>query len=183
MNNILDCERVLLSEEFTVVIDTNGYAANFSKELCAYCTGFIDEQDYALEFADLFYMEEGIEDDSPKGKVAEDKNPFQGHIGQRLDENGNYSPCCVFLNKRYGSNENGEVGLLTEDNYDKYDYPAPLSVGIFFDAEPTAEQVQIIKTRAKAFFEKLWPKLRASEVAFEGTRLVIHTRYGEERDI
>jgi hypothetical protein len=176
-------ESILISTEYTLVIHTDGFSDAFAKKLCAYCTGFVDETDTDLEFSDLYYLEENIEDDeSPKGRVADEKNPFYGFVGQRLDEDQIYSPCCVWLNKRYGYNANGEYAVLTEKNFDEYNFPAPLSVGIFFDMAPEPEHISKIKERAVKFFEKVWPKLNdgAKKVTVEDFRLVIHTKYGEE---
>jgi len=80
-------EPILISTEYILVIDTDGFSDAFAKKLCAYCTGFVDETESDLEFSDLYFLEEGIEDDeSPRGKVADEKNPFYGFVGQRLDE-------------------------------------------------------------------------------------------------
>lgn len=178
-------EPVLLSTEYTLVIDTDSFADAFSKSLCAYCTGLMDEEDEGQSCADLYYLEQGIEDDeSPKGRVADEKNPFYGFVSQRLDENGVYSPCCVWLNKKYGYNANGEYALLTEKNYDEYNFPAPLSVGVFFDVEPPVELIETIKERAVKFFDKIWPKLNEGAVVkVEGFRLITHTKYGEEKEL
>jgi hypothetical protein len=169
---------ILLSEEYTVVIDTNSLSKEFANALCAYCTGVVDERDEARQYSDLFYMERSIEDDdSPRGKVAEEKSPFYDFVGQRFVESENYSPCCVWLNKRYGCNEDYEFSLLTEENYEEYSFPAPLSVGIFFDIKPNLEHLEIIKERAFLFFDKVWKK---NKVEVEGFRLICHTKYGQE---
>lgn len=179
-------EPILISTEYTLIIDTDGLSEVFAKKLCAYCTGFIDETESDLEFSNLYYLEEEIEDDeSSRGRVAEEKNPFFGSVGQRLDEDQLYSPCCVWLNKNYGYNANGEYDLLTNVNLDEYNFPAPLSVGIFFDTEPDPEQILKIKERSVKFFDKVWPILNpgAKKVTVEDFRLVVHTKYGEEKPI
>jgi hypothetical protein len=179
-------EPVLLSTEYTLVIDTNSFSYAFAKKLCAYCTGFTDEEDEGREFADLFYLDEQIEDDeSPKGKVADEKNPFYGYVNQRLDENQVYSPCCVWLNKHYGYNASGEYAKLTAKNFNEFNFPAPLSVGIFFDVEPQPEHVKIVKDRVLMFFEKIWPKVKdgSEQVLVEGFRLITHTKFGIETDL
>jgi hypothetical protein len=179
-------ETVLISTEYVLVIDTDKLSYDFYKPLCAYCTGTVDEDDEGLECSDLYYLEMGIEDDeSPKGSVADEKNPFYGFVGQRKDEDDAYSPCSVWLNKRYGYSATGEYALLTEQNYDEFNFPAPMSVGIFFDVEPKPEHIQTIKSRAADFFKKIWPKLQdgSAPVTIEGFRLIKHTKYGEETDL
>jgi hypothetical protein len=178
--------RILLSTEHTLVIDTNAYAGNFVKKLCAYCTGFVCENDEGRDLSDLYYLEMGIEDDdSPRGRLADEKNPFYGFVGDRKDEDDNWSPCSMWLNKRYGCNAEGEFAPLNERNYDEFNFPAPFSVGIFFDQEPTPEHVKIIGERAKAFFEKVWPKLSpdSQPVKLEALRLITHTKYAEEKEL
>jgi hypothetical protein len=181
---------VLLSTEYTLVIDTDAFSDHFAKKLCAYCTGFFDEKDNGRDMSDLFYLDEQIEDDeSPRGKIAEEKNPFHGFVCQRLDEDSIFSPCCVWLNKRYGYNPEGKYALLTEGNYDEYNFPAPLSVGIFFDEEPRRDHIEKIKQRAIKFFESVWPQLslrgvpKTSKVNIEGFRLITHTKYGLETEL
>jgi len=172
---------ILISTEYILVVDTDSFSDPFAKKLCAYCTGFLDETESGLEFSDLYYLEEGIEDDeSPKGKVADEKNPFYGFINQHLDEEHIYSPCCTWLNKRYGYNTNGEYAILTEENYDNYNFPAPLSVGIFFDVPPNSDHISKIKERSLAFFDKFWFEITGKRVTIEGFRLIIHTKYAEE---
>lgn len=179
-------EAVLLSTEYTLVIDTNAYAYNFARKLCAYCTGFVGENEEGRDLSDLFYLELDIEDDdSPRGRLADEKNPFRGYIGDRKDEDDNWSPCALWLNKRYGCNAEGDFARLDEKNYDDYNFPAPFSVGIFFDEEPTPEMIETVRRRANAFFEKVWPKLSNSSqtVQVEGLRLIAHKRYGEEHEL
>jgi len=178
--------QVLISTEYILVIDTNSFSERFAKELCAYCTGFIDESDKGEKFADLFYLDQGIADDEfPKGQVSEQKNPFYGFIAQRIDENQDYSPCCVWLNKKYGYNARGEYAFLTEENYNDYNFPAPLSVGIFFDVEPEDWHIETIKERSVKFFDQIWSKICPDKktIEVEGFRLIVHTKYGHEIDL
>jgi len=179
-------EPILISTEYILVIDTDKLAYDFYKPLCAYCTGVVDEDDVGQECADLYYLETGIEDDdSPRGSVADEKNPFYGFVGQRKDEDDAYSPCSVWLNKRYGYSATGEYALLTERNCEEFNFPAPLSIGIFFDVEPQPEHVQTIKTRAADFFKKIWPKLEdgSAPVTIEGFRMITHEKYATEHDL
>ena len=170
-------EPVLLYAEYDLIIDTNCESFPFYKELCAYCTGFINENDDAQPYSDMFYLEMRIEDDeSPKGKVCDEKNPFYGSIRFEID-NDIESPCAVMLNKQYGANEDNEYALLTEENCEEYFDVAPLSIAILFDLEPTKEQIQIVKDRATKFFNEVWPK---NKVELEGFRLITRTHYGQE---
>ena len=112
--------------------------------------------------------------------IEEDDNPFLGFIGDRRDEKDDWSPCSVWLNKRYGCDADGKYSLLTEDNYDNFVFPAPFSVGIFFDVEPTESQINLIKERAVKFFKDY---LKSKEVKIEGFRKILHAKYAEEKDL
>lgn len=176
---------MLINEEFILVIDTDSESLDFAHKLCAYCTGFTREDDTDQQFSDMFYMENGIEDDdSPKGKTCDQKNIFYESITDRKDESEVYSPCCVWLNRNYGCHiETNEYAKITEENYADYDLPAPFSVGIFFEVEPTAEQIKIIKERSVKFFADVWQKISGKKVTVEGFRLIVHKKIGEEREI
>lgn len=178
-------EQVLISTEYTLVIDTNRMAQPFAEQLCAFCTGIVSEEaspeDEAL--AERFYEDFGIDDDkSPKGKVADEKNPLYGYVAQKVNDDV-YSPWCIWFNKRYGWDGSDTVELLTESNCDEFEYPAPLSVGIYFNVEPTKEQIDSIKKRSKDFFETVWNVQGRIPVTIEGYRLVVHTKYGKELEL
>jgi len=179
-------EPLLISEEYVLVIDTDQYAGHFLEDLAAYCTGFVGECEKGRACSDLFYMEMGIDDDGwPKGKLADEKNPFHGFVGDRQDEVGYWSPCSLWLSRTHGTDGNGNYAVLTEENYDIYKYPAPLSVGIFFDVRPTDFQIELIRDRAAKFFESVYPKMdkddsKPSQVKLEGLRLICHKKYAEE---
>lgn len=177
-------EPVFLGKDYILVIDTNRSSYDFAKKLCAYCTGFEHEDSKNYDMSYLFYDEMKIKDDGiPKGRTAHEKNPFAKYVIDRRDDEDFYSPCSVMLNKRYGCDGVGKYALLTEDNFDKYCYPAPLSVGIFFAEEPTEEHIKIIKERSQRFFDNVWPEHDPSgeKVVVEGLRLVVTVKYGYEK--
>jgi hypothetical protein len=171
-------EPICIAKEYTLVIDTDSSAYAFARELCAYCTGYNHESSISTKISDMFYEDLKIDDDEKFGLHAEEKNPFYNYVVDRLDEQGAYSPCSVYLNKKYGCNGSGDWALLTENNFEEYGYPAPLSVGIFFDQKPTDEHLAIIKTRSVQFFEKIWKN--EIPVKIEGYRIIVQTKYAEE---
>ena len=75
----------------------------------------------------------------------------------------------------------GEYAGLDEKNYEQYNFPAPFSVGIFFDCEPRPEHIAMIKERAESSFLKFGPKLSSQTVKIEDFRLITHKKYAEER--
>lgn len=162
-------EPMLLQQEYILVIDTNKESFYFYRELCAYCTGFTHESVTDTTLSDLFNEE------------VEDNRIFSEYIVDRVDDEGFLSPSCVWLNKRYGCNESGAFALLDEKNFDEFSFPAPLSVGIFFQKAPQESQIQLIKTRVHDFFAKIWKE--KEDVAVECFRLITHSKYGEEKSL
>lgn len=171
-------DNILLQKEYVLVIDTNKPSFEFVAQLCAYCTGYDHENSTDNSMVDKFY-----EQVSPEfaGNLKEQirENPFYGYITDKMDQDGFYSPSTVWLNKKYGCNDEGEYGILTEDNCEKFSLPAPLSVGLYFENEPTSELLDLLKKRVRKFFAEEWK----SPVSFEGMRLITKTLYGSERCI
>ncbi|RTK96824.1 MAG: hypothetical protein EKK64_02910 [Neisseriaceae bacterium] len=161
--------QVLLSEDYALIIDTNKESLDFCCELCSYCTGMISEGEVDLKYSDAFYEDL---------KFSQNYNPFAGYCMDKLDENGDYSPCSVWLNKKYGIDENGNSAELNEENYSSYEYPAPFSVGIFFCKKPTQQQIEIIKERANKFFLEMYNE---QSVKVEKVYLIKYTKYAEEQ--
>lgn len=81
---------------YTFIIDTDSYAGNFEREMCAYLTGHIGDCEVGEEWAQKFMEEYG---DDP---AYEFKN-----ICQQADEHGCYRPCAIqttpgYINSGYG---------------------------------------------------------------------------------
>lgn len=171
-------EKILLSTEYVLVLDTNSPSYEFASDLCAYCTGFEPENENCFDMLDEFYHDIGVKSDS-KTIDKIDKNPFKDYIFDKLNDEGHYSPCSVWLNKKYGCNEFGEFAVIDENNFDQFQLPAPLSVGIFFEKEPTAELLSVVKKRAIVFFDKICKK----PVKLEGMRIITKNLYGSEQTV
>lgn len=163
---------VLVNEEYVLLIDTDSYAENFADQLCAYCTGLDSEENPCVDEINAFRDELQCASDVD--------NPFFGMVGDRQNDNGAWCPSAVWLNPKYGMDATGKFALLTEQNYDLYNFPAPLSVGIYFDERPTMEQIEIIKERAAKYFKEVY---KEKTVTVEGFRLLKHTKYAEELPI
>ena len=65
------------------VIDTNQYAGNFEREMCAYMTGIIGDCEVGREYADMFNKDIN-------------SNPFQDLVSQQPDEGACYRPCAIW---------------------------------------------------------------------------------------
>jgi len=173
-----DMEQILLSTEYVVVVDTNSPSFEFAEDFCAYCTGFESENSKDFFMVEKFYESLRINSNLSSREKMEN-NPFYDYVTDKMNQDGFYSPCTIWLNKKYGCNAMGEYAILTEDNFDNFSMPAPLSVGIYFEKEPTEEQLNIIKERAISFFKTEWKK----PVEVEGMRIITKTLYGQEKSI
>ncbi len=106
---------------YELIIDTDCYAGNFERELCAYVTGFWDN-----------------ETGGDQAKVFDDEigeaNPFEDYVGFITNEYGLQTP--VYL-------EQTPPELGAEH--------AMCSVAIAFEEKPTPELIQLVKDRAYKF--------------------------------
>lgn len=124
---------------YAFVIDTNEYAGNFEREMCAHITGQIGECGVGEEYKQI-----GGRD-------------FDGKIMEIPDDNGCYRPvsCCMNPEK-------------TDNN----------SVAIFFNEQPTHEDIEYMKEQSYTFNEKrkmidYWGKDSSIEIL--GFRLIQKT--------
>lgn len=153
-----------MKEKYVFVIDTDKYAGNFERELCAFATGFVGECDTGKEEAEKFINEFKLEEayDGLFGEI----------IDLRVDENGCARPTSIWPTPGYFNNGLGsdykdgeeEQALKDYNEYVKKDkkhslkprdkiekYPAHNSVGIFFNERPTDEQITVLKERSKVY--------------------------------
>lgn len=66
------------------IIDTDKYAGNFERELCAYITGRFGDCEVGKEYTDLFNKQSTVNED------------FFDNVETRADENGCYRPCSIW---------------------------------------------------------------------------------------
>ena len=160
--------------EWIFVIDTEQYAGNFEREMCAYVTGMLGDCGVGDEETAVF--DEEISD-----------NPFANVVSQRADEHGCHRPTSIWptpgwynhgMGGHYREGDDDEAALAdfnqkitayADDNRMAADHPfrtkegkltkhdAFLSVAIFFHENPTDELIEIMKQRAKAFVAKYCP--------------------------
>ena len=108
------------------IIDTDEYAGNFEREMCAYCTGMIGQCEVGEEMATLFEEDFELEADN----YGED-NPFMDYMDLWvMDDHGCGRPTSIWRSPS-GDGCN--------------------SVAIFFQQEPTEEHIKIMKERAQNF--------------------------------
>jgi hypothetical protein len=114
--------------EYIFMIDTNKYAGNFEREMCAYSTGIVGDCGVGEENANQFVEDLG----------EETVFLFQDYVDSRPDDHGCCRPVKIQPNPGIYPNEN--------ESYS--------TVGIFFYEKPTDEIIQIMKERSKIFAEQ-----------------------------
>jgi hypothetical protein len=107
---------------FVFIIDTNKYAGNFERELCAFCTGIVGDCGVGEEYGRTFLEEEfGYEDAD---------NPMEERIAPIVCDDGCRRPTSIWQDPK-------------GKGYD--------SVAIFFYEAPTKKEIDLIKRRAEKF--------------------------------
>lgn len=127
------------------VIDTNKYAGNFEREMCAHITGQIGECEVGREF-------------------VEDLSIKFDNVKQVADDSHCYRPASIY------EDENGVYN----------------SVAIYFDSEPTQEQIDFMKERAKNFGQARLGKdkwYKVDDIEILGFRLVIEEVTTTSKDV
>lgn len=91
------------SQEWIFIVDTEQYAGNFERDMCAFMTGMIGECGVGVEEARLFYEQRGLVEEGFDWKGVnlqcsyEDfKNPFSDFITTRGDEHGCQRPTSLW---------------------------------------------------------------------------------------
>ncbi len=166
-------------DNYLVIIDTEQYAGNFERELCAYCTGHVGECEVGDDEADIFEKEE------PGCKL------FQ-NVTLEPDENGCHRPVKLYvtpgwwndgLGSEYPDSEWGKAH--TKEKYKKSaresklkktsigHFPAYLSIAILFSDRPSQEEIDMIVKRALKF-GKYWKtkKTWGTDVTITGLRVL-----------
>lgn len=162
------------------VVDTEQFAGNFERQLCAYMTGCVGECGVGDTERDAFNLETQI----PVGvDKYDERHPFHFVINES-DEHGCHRPCAIFPTPGWFNNGMGgeyrdtpeNEAVAKEDHRQKWlvqikpgdaetraaychamadsplvKFPAYLSVAIFMERRPTAEEVGILMTRARAY--------------------------------
>jgi hypothetical protein len=177
--------------EYLFCVDTDSYAGNFERELCAYMTGITGECGVGHEAAKL-YEEAGFK-------------PLDDLVGQAQDDHGCWRPAAIqptpgWFNDGVGNHyresdyDESEVIKTHNENVENYakntiekvyadkeyakkeadrhrkehttkrvnKYPAYNSVGIVLTRKPTKEEVEFLKSRAHKFTTERGKKSRFS---------------------
>lgn len=143
-----------MSEKYIFVIDTDQYAGNFEREMCACCTGQIGECEVGEEESKKFRTEVGEEVYDIMDELVE----------QRPDDHGCSRPTSLWRTPIYLSPKGGHN-----------------SVAIFFYDMPSEDILTVMKDRAEIFIkgnERIFNKPRTMKIL--GFRLLKETTIIEE---
>lgn len=161
-----------MNDKYIFVIDTDQYAGNFERDMCAYLTGEIGECEVGEERRDDFINEVGEDILNLMDKIIE----------QKPDEHGTHRPCYIyptpgFFNNGVGGEfkdgeedaaqkhfvksclhfANKEKSQVSKDEYLKdakeqfIKCHAYLSVAIYFYEKPAPDIIDMMKDRAHKF--------------------------------
>lgn len=186
------------------VIDTNTYAGNFEREMCAYITGQTGDCGVGVEIA---------------GEVDSDySDEMADLVSQESDENGCYRPCKIYPTPNYFNNgmgfnyKEGEEDIAiekyaesciryyekasrktkwlnaAENAANKYKHNRAFqSVAIGFYKRPDDELIQTLKNRAEEFVKGcrageyvFGSKYKISGFKIEGFRIITEIFTTEE---
>jgi hypothetical protein len=98
-----------MKNKWILVIDTDSYAGNFERDLCAYTTGIIGDCEVGEDFAALYNKEvniDGLE------------SIFMDILERRPDENGCHRPCSLWETKGWLS-DGTEDGAVREEDWNQ----------------------------------------------------------------
>jgi hypothetical protein len=147
---------------YLFIIDTNKYAGNFEREMCAYITGQIGECEVGDEQAEL-----------AKKEIPEEVAQLEELVESIPDEHGCARPVAIFPNPRYGNNGYGGQKLLNDKNQEQFPFPAYNSIAIYFNSIPNSKLLDIMKKRAKEIGAKgIGTKKFEEQIEIEGFRLL-----------
>jgi hypothetical protein len=128
--------------DYVVVIDTDQYAGNFEREMCAYLTGQVGECGVGEEIAE-----------AAAGSI-EHLSWWEDNVASLPDEHGCHRP--VAMMQTAGLASDGKGGVVEREMSD-VDYALRgvwQSVGIFLESEPPQEVMDELRRRATEFAAK-----------------------------
>ena len=131
-------------DKWSFVVDTDSYAGNFERELCAYVIGAADEHGahVAGPYLKLFGMWCPVE----LGSLSDTRIADSGDDGTRQ------APCDLAATPGWSSNGKGKAyPVKPESKKYQYKYPAYNSVALFLRRKPTEEELAELVKRTQEF--------------------------------
>ena len=175
----------MVQTSYIFVVDTEDYAGNFERQLCAYVTGKIGECEVGSEEAKQFIKDMGLDE-----YYDEDNDHLFSFIEQKPDEHGCSRPCATWATPgwfnhgmgghfRDGQEKEAKAhhkkecleymkkykGAKLEADAPLSKFPAHLSVAIFMHRQPNDKEIKILLSRSKDYCKK-------NKIPFTGVRLL-----------
>ena len=141
-------------KQYIFVIDTDSYAGNFEREMCAYVTGQTGECGVGEDYAKRAHNE------IPQAQKTE----LESIVKSVMDDHGCYRPVSIHSNPRISK-------------------PNSNSVGIYFSQKPSQDLVNMMKDRAKAVGNEGFGFFEKEKVDVMGFRMITEQLIAEYRDM
>jgi hypothetical protein len=166
----------IFQEHIVLVIDTDQYAGNFERQMCAYVTGYLGDCGVGHEQAQRFCDDLGVDDPEDAYKIEAGTAEV---IGGEADEHGTWRPVTIwpspyFWNDGLGNHhplhvalddpkaiqqyektipavEDGEVERCRLRDEGPTRCPAYCSVGIFLTREPSMDELEMWLARTRDY--------------------------------
>lgn len=123
------------------VVDTDSYAGNFQRELCAYVIGARNDPSERDPYLKLFDRDCRL----PLGDLSDARLVDPG------DDDVHLAPCDLAATPGWASDGRGKVRRSTPDKNRRYKHPAYNSVSIFLQRKPTEEELGELLKRSLEF--------------------------------
>lgn len=141
------------------VVDTNKYAGNFEREMCAFITGQVGEC--------------GVGDGTAEEEAENIRNLpwFQDNVAQEADEHECYRPASIWpspgrFNDGYGGHHDDTPEVRASlGKYGSAQFPAYESVAIFLEELPPQDVLAEMVERAQAYCLQ-------NDIGYKGYRLL-----------
>jgi hypothetical protein len=117
---------------YVFVIDTDSYAGNFERWMCGYITGEYMDHNHGNEEAKIYRQKESYDFANSVQLICE-------------------TPVTIWPTEGWYNDGNGNEYKEGEGPSCETKHPVYRSVAIFFNEEPTEEEIQIMQRRAKEF--------------------------------
>jgi hypothetical protein len=159
------------------VIDTEQYAGNFERDMCAYMTGLVGQCGVGEEL--VRYFDEEVDDET--------KNEIQSIVDEEGDEHGCQRPVKIYPTEGWFNNGNGKHYKNTDAtaHFCKRKYPAYQSVAICFSEKPSQKVIDILKERAIKYDgeNRMMEFSGKTEITVTGFRLIVVTSNTETQEL
>lgn len=127
-----------------LIVDTNQYAGNFERQMCAYMTGVLGQCGVGKK--EMLIAQQELTDDQ--------LSMFEGLLAHVTDERGCKRPAEIAPNPRWINDGMGNHYRIDSDAFTRYRCPAYMSVGVWLKVMPDQEMLKLMMNRASLYADK-----------------------------